>query len=89
MLATLTAEGFKTISDRVEKGEKALDIARELLKKHFRVVFNGNGARARPPHSLCNNALQACTAILHMRLGSAPRAAPDALRAGVRRGRVR
>jgi glutamine synthetase len=42
-LATLTADGFKTISDRVEKGEKALDVARDLLKKHFRIVFNGNG----------------------------------------------
>ena len=43
VLATITADGFKTISDRVEKGEKALDVARELLKTHFRVVFNGNG----------------------------------------------
>ena len=43
VLATITADGFKTISDRVEKGEKALDVARDLLKKHFRVVFNGNG----------------------------------------------
>ena len=43
VLATLTADGFKTISDRVEKGEQPLAVARELLKKHFRVVFNGNG----------------------------------------------
>jgi len=43
VLATLTADGFKTISHRVEKGENALAVARELLKKHFRVVFNGNG----------------------------------------------
>jgi glutamine synthetase len=43
ILATITADSFKTISDRVEKGEKALDVARDLLKKHFRVVFNGNG----------------------------------------------
>ena len=43
VLATITADGFKAISDRVEKGEKALDVARDLLKKHFRVVFNGNG----------------------------------------------
>ena len=42
-LAALTAEGFKMISDRVETGEKALDVARDLLKKHFRIVFNGNG----------------------------------------------
>ena len=43
VLATITADGFKTISDRVEKGENALAVARELLKTHFRVVFNGNG----------------------------------------------
>jgi glutamine synthetase len=43
VLATLTADGFKTITDRVEKGESALAVARELLKKHFRVIFNGNG----------------------------------------------
>jgi len=43
VLATITADAFKTISDRVEKGEKPLEVARELLKKHFRVVFNGNG----------------------------------------------
>ncbi len=43
VLATITADAFKTIADRVEKGEKALDVARELLKTHFRVVFNGNG----------------------------------------------
>ena len=57
VLATVTADGFKTISDRVEKGENALAVARELLKKHFRVVFNGNGAfsclppRSQPPRS--------------------------------------
>jgi glutamine synthetase len=43
VLATITADGFKTISDRVEKGESALAVARDLLKKHFRVIFNGNG----------------------------------------------
>jgi glutamine synthetase len=43
VLATITADAFKTISDRVEKGENALAVARELLQTHFRVVFNGNG----------------------------------------------
>lgn len=43
VLNTLTAEGFKIISDRVEAGEKPTDVARELLKKHFKCVFNGNG----------------------------------------------
>jgi len=43
VLATLTADGFKLIADRVEAGEKPAEVARDLLKKHFRVVFNGNG----------------------------------------------
>jgi glutamine synthetase len=43
VLNTLTAEGFKLISERVEAGEKATDVARELLKKHWKVIFNGNG----------------------------------------------
>jgi glutamine synthetase len=43
VLATITADSFKEIADRVEKGEKALDVARALLKTHFRVIFNGNG----------------------------------------------
>ena len=43
VLATITAEGFKVISDRVAGGETPVAVARELLKTHFRVVFNGNG----------------------------------------------
>jgi len=43
VLASVTAAGFKAISDRVQAGEKAADVARDMLKKHFRVVFNGNG----------------------------------------------
>jgi glutamine synthetase len=43
VLALLTADGFKSIAERVEKGECALAVARELLKKHFRVIFNGDG----------------------------------------------
>jgi len=42
-LNTLSAEGFKIISDRVEAGEKAADVARDLLKTHWKVIFNGNG----------------------------------------------
>eukprot|EP00928_Gymnodinium_smaydae_P051063 TRINITY_DN3459_c0_g3_i1.p1 TRINITY_DN3459_c0_g3~~TRINITY_DN3459_c0_g3_i1.p1 ORF type:complete len:640 (+),score=152.88 TRINITY_DN3459_c0_g3_i1:349-2268(+) len=43
VLNTITAEGFKLVSDRIEAGEKAVDVARELLKKHWKVVFNGDG----------------------------------------------
>lgn len=43
VLCALAAEGFKEISDRVEAGEKAADVARDLLKKHSKCIFNGNG----------------------------------------------
>ncbi|CAK0848434.1 unnamed protein product [Prorocentrum cordatum] len=43
VLCTLAAEGFKVISDRVEAGEKAADVARDLLKQHSKCIFNGNG----------------------------------------------
>ena len=43
VLCALSAEGFKEISDRVEAGEKATDVARDLLKKHSKCIFNGNG----------------------------------------------
>ena len=43
VLATLTADGMATISDRVERGEDAVAVARDLLARHMRVVFNGDG----------------------------------------------
>ena len=43
VLNTIAAEGFKTISDRVDAGESVDAVARDLLSKHMRVVFNGNG----------------------------------------------
>merc|ERR1719446_1754056 len=43
VLNTLAAEGFKVISDRVEAGEKVVDVARDLLKQHSKCIFNGNG----------------------------------------------
>jgi glutamine synthetase len=42
VLNTITAEKFAEIADRVEKGEDVNDVARGMLKKHWRVVFNGN-----------------------------------------------
>jgi glutamine synthetase len=43
VLATICAKSFKEFADRIEKGEKPRLIAEEALKKHWKVVFNGNG----------------------------------------------
>uniref|UniRef100_A0A7S2CDT9 GS catalytic domain-containing protein n=2 Tax=Florenciella parvula TaxID=236787 RepID=A0A7S2CDT9_9STRA len=43
VLNTITADAFKTVADRIEAGENAADVARELYTKHKRAVFNGNG----------------------------------------------
>lgn len=42
VLNTITAEKFAEFADRVEAGENAADIAREALKKSWKVVFNGD-----------------------------------------------
>mgnify|MGYP005851428005 CR=1 FL=1 len=42
VMNTITAEKFKEFADRIEAGENAADIAREALKKHWKVVFNGD-----------------------------------------------
>lgn len=42
VLNTIVAEKFAYIADRIEKGEDAAAVAREMLKKHWRVVFNGD-----------------------------------------------
>eukprot|EP00586_Coscinodiscus_wailesii_P001590 CAMPEP_0172484610 /NCGR_PEP_ID=MMETSP1066-20121228/12143_1 /TAXON_ID=671091 /ORGANISM="Coscinodiscus wailesii, Strain CCMP2513" /LENGTH=707 /DNA_ID=CAMNT_0013249255 /DNA_START=68 /DNA_END=2191 /DNA_ORIENTATION=+ len=42
VLNAITAEKFAYISDRIEAGEKAADVARDLLKKHWKVIFNGD-----------------------------------------------
>ena len=43
VLNAITAKYFATISDRVEAGENPVDVAQDLLKKHSKVIFNGNG----------------------------------------------
>lgn len=43
VLNTISAEAFKIVADRLEKGEKPLAITQDLLNKHDKVVFNGNG----------------------------------------------
>jgi len=43
VLNTICAEKFCEFADRIEAGEDALDVAREALKKHWKVIFNGDG----------------------------------------------
>jgi glutamine synthetase len=43
VLNTISAEAFKIVADRLEKGEKPLAITKDLLEKHEKVIFNGNG----------------------------------------------
>jgi len=42
VLNTIAAEKFAAFADRIEAGEKPADIARETLKKHWKVIFNGD-----------------------------------------------
>merc|ERR1712048_1390961 len=42
VLNTITAEKFGEFSDRIDSGEAPADIAREALKKHWKVIFNGD-----------------------------------------------
>uniref|UniRef100_A0A7S2YKW1 GS catalytic domain-containing protein n=1 Tax=Entomoneis paludosa TaxID=265537 RepID=A0A7S2YKW1_9STRA len=42
VLNTIVAEKFGEFADRIEAGEAAADVAREALKKHWKVIFNGN-----------------------------------------------
>jgi glutamine synthetase len=42
VLNTIAAEKFGEFADRIDAGESAADVAREALKKHWRVVFNGD-----------------------------------------------
>ena len=42
VLNTIAAEKFKEFADRIDSGESAADVAREALKKHWKVVFNGD-----------------------------------------------
>jgi len=49
VLNSMMAKQFKEISDRVEAGENAVTVAQELLKAHFKCVFNGNGYDPNSP----------------------------------------
>jgi glutamine synthetase len=43
VLNAITAEAFQIVADRIEAGESPVAVAQDLLKKHFKVIFNGNG----------------------------------------------
>merc|ERR1712060_381148 len=43
VLCTIWAEAFASFADQIEAGAKPVDVAAEALKKHWRVIFNGNG----------------------------------------------
>merc|ERR1719161_2795782 len=43
VLCTIFAEAFGKFADAIEAGGKPEEIAKDLLKTHMRVVFNGNG----------------------------------------------
>ena len=42
-LNTMAAEAFQIVADRIEAGESPTAVAQDLLKKHSKVIFNGNG----------------------------------------------
>lgn len=42
VLNTIAAEKFGEFADRIDAGEDPADIARETLKKHWKVIFNGD-----------------------------------------------
>ena len=42
VLNTIIAEKFGEFADRIDAGETPLDVARDALKKHWRVIFNGD-----------------------------------------------
>lgn len=43
VLASITAKAFQAFSDAIEAGASPKEVARQALKKHWRVIFNGNG----------------------------------------------
>jgi glutamine synthetase len=42
VLNTIAAEKFGEFADRIDAGEDPAAVAREALKKHWKVIFNGN-----------------------------------------------
>jgi len=42
VLNTITAEKFAEFADRIDAGESPVEIAKEKLEKHWKVIFNGD-----------------------------------------------
>jgi glutamine synthetase len=57
VLNTIAAEKFSEFADRIENGEDAATIAREALKKHWRVIFNGDNYCEEAQQELTNRGL--------------------------------
>lgn len=43
VLNTICADKFREFSDKIDAGEDPVEIAKEALNKHWKVIFNGNG----------------------------------------------
>lgn len=43
VLCAICADKFAEFADKIDAGEDACEVAREALKKHWKVIFNGNG----------------------------------------------
>lgn len=43
VLATITANAFKEVSDAIEKGATPKEVAQKALKDSWKIIFNGNG----------------------------------------------
>lgn len=43
VLCAITADALREFSDKIEAGQKPVDVAKQALDQHWRVIFNGNG----------------------------------------------
>jgi glutamine synthetase len=55
VLNTIAADKFADFADRIEAGEKPADVAREALKKHWKVIFNGDNYDEASQQMLTDN----------------------------------
>jgi len=57
VLASITAKAFKEFADAIEKGASPKSVAQDALKKHWKVIFNGNGYDPKNQEMLTKNGL--------------------------------